>query len=368
MHLIMAAVIALGCASIAAVADTPPAANHSLRQLRFSPDGRYVLTQDDAGIVVLSVHPFAVLFHIRDENASAAQFTPDSQTIVFITSRRQSDGRDAFSSRTQVERWNIEEGYRGDYKGIISDCGTEVLSPDGLVLSCVDFQGTLWLIDVTSGQTIFEMKKLNKPDMDGGDKYSQWLSGKLGLASITFSPDGHFLAAGRGGNPPMILDIRTKKTVKLPVGLKCHVYGFCIESYMFLGRDRIMLMCRYSSKHGILTARIISLPSGKVESEPKLPEGRLFQAADPRFAIVRVYKREKVYGPNSITVGWRFQHMAAVELATGRVAYSDTSPIDVFDRYIVAQRDWGVIGLYEVDPGVRNAVVAPLATVALPTN
>jgi hypothetical protein len=60
--------------------------------------------------------------------------------------------------------------------------------------------------------------------------------------------------------------------------------------------------------------------------------------------------------------------MAAVELATGKVTYSDTSPIDVYDRYFVAQREWGVIGLYEVDPGVRNAVVAPLATVALPTN
>jgi hypothetical protein len=58
----------------------------TLRQLRFSPDGRYVLAQDDSRITVLTLQPFAVLFQAPGEKADTAQFTPDSRQVVFITS------------------------------------------------------------------------------------------------------------------------------------------------------------------------------------------------------------------------------------------------------------------------------------------
>ena len=44
------------CAAAAAAAQ-----DYSLRQLRFSPDGRYALAQYDAEIFVLAVRPFAFL-------------------------------------------------------------------------------------------------------------------------------------------------------------------------------------------------------------------------------------------------------------------------------------------------------------------
>src|SRR5262249_14332575 len=150
--------------------------------------------------------------------------------------------------------------------------GTEVLSPDGKIWACVDFQGTLWLIDVDSGQTIFEMKKLNKPDIySNEDKYGQWLSGKLGIAAITFSSDGGFMAADRGGNAPLMLDVRTKRIVKVPIGIKNHVLGFGMGSYTFVGPDQIMLSSNYWSKDHARFARILALPSGRIVSEPKIP-------------------------------------------------------------------------------------------------
>ena len=55
----------------------------SFRQFRFSPDGRYVLAQDNFEITTLSVEPFAILFRIPVQSATDAQFTPDSGSLVF---------------------------------------------------------------------------------------------------------------------------------------------------------------------------------------------------------------------------------------------------------------------------------------------
>ncbi len=64
-----------------------------LRQVRFSPDGRYVLAQEDAGIVVLPVEPFAVLFRIPVDDAVSAQFTQDSRCVVLVSSVTRTDAQ-----------------------------------------------------------------------------------------------------------------------------------------------------------------------------------------------------------------------------------------------------------------------------------
>jgi hypothetical protein len=61
-----------------------PARGSSLRRLQFSPDGRYVLAQNDSEITVLDVEPFAILFRIPTRYATDAQFTPDSGSVVFV--------------------------------------------------------------------------------------------------------------------------------------------------------------------------------------------------------------------------------------------------------------------------------------------
>ncbi len=58
-----------------------------VRKLHFSLDGRYVLAQDDSGLTVLTVQPFAVLFRIPSENITYSGFTPDSQQVLFLSFR-----------------------------------------------------------------------------------------------------------------------------------------------------------------------------------------------------------------------------------------------------------------------------------------
>ncbi len=69
-----------------AAAENPSAAATPLRQLRFSPDGKYVFAQDDAEITVLTAHPLTILFRIPARDARDAQSTLDSRQTVFISS------------------------------------------------------------------------------------------------------------------------------------------------------------------------------------------------------------------------------------------------------------------------------------------
>src|SRR5258706_556261 len=100
--------------------DSPP--GDSLRQLRFSPDGRYILAQDSSEITILAVQPLAVLFRISAENASNAHFTPDSHGVVFASSLLRPDSHPVedphralrVRSNPRVERWTVANGTRGD--------------------------------------------------------------------------------------------------------------------------------------------------------------------------------------------------------------------------------------------------------------
>ena len=50
--------------------------SQTVRQLQFSPDGRYLLAQDDSGIIVLTIEPLRILFRIPAANATLGHFTP----------------------------------------------------------------------------------------------------------------------------------------------------------------------------------------------------------------------------------------------------------------------------------------------------
>jgi hypothetical protein len=167
----------------------------TLRQLRFSPDGHYVLAQNRSRITVLTVQPLAVLFQIPAEKADVAQFTLDSQQVVFIESQTSLEAGVPFNALgTRIERWSVANHAQTTSKAIFSaDCATESLSPDGHVWACVDFAGTLRLRDVASGEAILEKKRFNKlQDFCPPDQFPCTLSGDLGYAQISFSPDSRF--------------------------------------------------------------------------------------------------------------------------------------------------------------------------------
>ena len=108
-------------------------AGETLRQVRFSPDGRYVLAQEDSEIMILTVQPFAILFRIPAQNSLEAQFTPDSRQIVFVSSATRVDPlKIVFSaSPARVERWSVANQARVESALPTFECRTQALSPDG---------------------------------------------------------------------------------------------------------------------------------------------------------------------------------------------------------------------------------------------
>ena len=106
---------------------TPPI-RPSLDEVRFSPDGNYVLAQEESAVHVLSRNPLKRLFTIDAENAEASQFSPDSSRV---TIRYGSMRVETWSVATH-ERESVHELI--DYKG----CPVHSLSPDGRTYVCIN--------------------------------------------------------------------------------------------------------------------------------------------------------------------------------------------------------------------------------------
>jgi predicted Zn-dependent protease len=60
-----------------------PQLRTDLSGIEFSPDGKYLLAQDESSIFVASREPLANLFRIDAFDAHAARFSPDSRSVVF---------------------------------------------------------------------------------------------------------------------------------------------------------------------------------------------------------------------------------------------------------------------------------------------
>jgi len=135
--------------------------------IRISPDGKYVLAQDDSNIYVLTRVPLKNVFRIDAPDASPAQFTPDVTAIVFQVA--------GMGSSPRVERWDIASQTRVEIHEIYvrRGCLVSELSPDGKNLACLTYASSedgadfdLDLYDTSTGNSYFHKKDwvaLNAP-------------------------------------------------------------------------------------------------------------------------------------------------------------------------------------------------------------
>jgi len=151
---------ALDFKPIADVQLNPPL-RMDLEQLRFSPDGNFILAQDETSISVLSRAPYKQLFRFDAEDALPAEFSPDSKRIVFHT------------PGLHTEEWSI-----ADQKLIAShepisrnDCIQSKFSPDGRTLFCISLRDgddgiyflDLTALDAATGSVVFQKKGFFEP-------------------------------------------------------------------------------------------------------------------------------------------------------------------------------------------------------------
>ncbi|MGH9940920.1 MAG: M48 family metalloprotease [Pyrinomonadaceae bacterium] len=300
-----------------------PPLRGDITHFRFSPDGKYLLAQDDAGINVLTREPFAPLFRIESPEAHPAQFTPDSQQIVFHT------------PGLRVEFWNVEEGKIQTAREpfVRKRCLQTALAPDGKTLACLDADFGLSLYDTATGTPFFEKK--NFYQVTFSDYLFLLLRGILADESddsefaflrIGFSPDSRYFAAGRN-DTSVAVDLTTRTAVSLPDRLK----RFIGSEFTFIGSDRMVGLDREDPQQ---KSAVLSFPAGHTLDTIPLGRGSLTAATRGNYLLLRPIKDYPV---------------GVMDLATKKIFMANKqAALDFYDDFGVRELLNGEIALYSV--------------------
>jgi WD40 repeat protein len=337
-----------------------PALQNSIIRIRFSPDGRYLLTQDDAGISVVSRSPLAFLFRIDATNARAPQFSPDSREVVFRT------------TNLRVERWNIAEQklISANEVYVRGGCIQAEISPDGNWLACFDGDYNLSLINVLNSETIYA-----KRDFVLNDDWRAFVTLMLtaartattddfeaALIQLQFSPDGRYLMAGSQSahmqqagifnelvtwTNSIVFDLNSRALVPINDTLKRVIAG----PFAFVGNDRVVT-------GGIDTGRprgddqpsgLYEFPSGKLIEKLEIPGGHVFPVTRGNVVLLPPVRRIRINPPANLRAVpvpdvWR----CTFDLTTKAVSsLPNQTCMDNFDTTIAAPTVTGSLGLYD---------------------
>jgi len=314
-------------------------------RIRFSPDGKTVLVQDEGSITVVDRAAEKVLFQIEAPDAELAQFTPDSTGVVFN------------DSNLRVERWNVATGKREWVKELVvyDGCSQTRLSADGKTLACVRVTPLtnpprigLRLIDVESGNQFFE-----KPgffEISAFFSYSVQFQFAMAafsggdIVSLLESPDGRFLLAAAGQNV-IAYDLIERRPIQLGGKLK----GLQQTQMTFIGSNELFMVGEAKQgglRHGLLLS---------------FPDGRLLKDID--IGEVRVEGVTK--GEALMASPLKDYAIGLVSLENGKiVAVSKLPAMDLYDKSLVSENSLG--GVQFGEPGVEGSKRVPLPVGSLP--
>lgn len=300
--------------------------------LRFSPDGKYILSQDEGGIHVLTQDPLAVLFYIPALDARRAHFSPDSRSVVF------------FNASLRIEIWSVAEQRRSAVHEItvVNPCLQGELSPDGSTLACLNSDMGLSLIDVQTGATLVSKKKFMEWDfMTGCALVASLTAGEGHLMAMRFSPDGRYFLAGHHGMR-FAWDVNGRRELPLPGSIKDAVD----QSFAFVGPDRIVGIDANARKSSLL-----SFPSGeRLQQVVLAPSLDLSSATRGDYIFVGPLKEDP---------------MGLFDLKTGilRIHFKHAAA-DVYGDTLVTEDVVGEVTLHSLEKLTSDT--APLAKAKLP--
>jgi hypothetical protein len=324
-----------------------PPLRSEVTHLRFSPDGKYLLAQDDSGINVLTREPFQLLFRIDAPEALPAQFSTDSQTISFST------------PGLRVELWNVADQKQQSVREMyVRDrCLQLELSPDGKVLGCLEADFDLTLFNVATGDQLFQKKSFYKPSFldlfrlellallndDDSDEF------KFEFVNMNFSPDARYFVAGQrtlvftafGTLNSEVAVAAVDLSTNASVPLKGHVKKLLAGQYAFTAPDKLLGV----NSEDFRKSTLLSFPGGEVLEQFPL-RGNLTNVARGNYVVLRPISNYRA---------------GLFDLGTKKiVAANNQIAIDVYDKVFAAERLNGEIGLYNVaDSSLAAKVLLP---------
>lgn len=272
-----------------------PQLKSDIWHVAISGDGKYFLSQDDFAITVVKRDPLKVAFQISTTDARPAAFTPDGQFVVY--------GTDSL----RFEKWSIADQKPVEVRELVirKDCWEQQFSPDGKYLACVDYNLGISVLETQTGKRVFQKKEFASLN---ALEYLFWIIGRdddarhhNALFNLQFSPDSHYLLAGRsnqfrfrifidsraiGETDALALDLTTGKQISATGDLKKATKG----AFIFLGPDKILA----TMPSTIEESGIFSFPQGKRIAKFKLGANDLQLTANPRYAMIRSFGRDSI--------------------------------------------------------------------------
>lgn len=328
---------------------TPPLRGE-ITHLRFSPDGKFILAQDDSGINVLSSDPFSLLFHIEGPEAEKAMFSPDSKSIVF------------YNSNLHVERWNVGDGAKAEAHEVVTtsrSCFQAQVSSDGKTVACYDNKLDLSIYEVATNELLFRKEQFYGPQ----DFFEYWIfvlsiraGVDLNILNMQFSPDNRYFLAARSDKNRMgfrvdavstgfdkfaiAVDLTTRKPISIGGNIKSLLTGgatfyspTALIGEYFTDADR---------------SGIYAFPDGKKIEQIKLAGTSFAMAQQGDYVVIR---------PITDYPAGIFDVKAKKVILANK-----QSAIDVYGNTYVAERRNGELALYDL------STLKPLSIITLPRN
>jgi WD40 repeat protein len=305
---------------------TPPLPN-TLRRIRFSPDGKYLLAQDDASVFVLSRQPFEFLFRIDARDSLPAIFSADSRTVVIYTKAL----RIETWSITSQERLSVHEITLPEHNRCMQ---SPQVSDDGKYVACIGSSLNLMVYSVEAGALVFERKHFCSSRIIVEAAMSLVMRGggssiPVHLASMHFSPDGKYFVAGAADGGVEAIELEHYSTVPLPGAIK----KLLRIDFAFLGTDRLAGV--NADKPG--DSAVVRFPSGELLNRLLLGEQTLEGVTRGDYLLLTPVKNHAV---------------GIVDIKLNAVIYSsDNTALDVYDGVVAAETGDGNVALYAIDGG-----------------
>jgi len=294
--------------------------------LRFSPDGKYILAQDDGGIHVLTRDPFALLFFIDAPDAYTASFSPDSRSVVFYT------------PSFRVETWDILSRERSSVREVLLNepCLQTALARDGKSLGCLKADLSLTLLDVANGETL-----VTKPHfLESQISFTMYVYMKTAEHNrhwihMAFSPDGRYFLAG-SHTQVLTYDLQEKREISLPGSIRDVVKG----SFAFVGTDRIAGVNMFYGAN----SPVLQFPQGNRTAElPLSATSTLGPASHGNYVLIS-------------PIG---DHPLGILSLDRRVAIAEFRHAagDIYDNWILSERNDGEVAVFDISTKQSLGVV-----------
>jgi WD40 repeat protein len=310
-----------------------PPLESEVTNVKFSPDGKYLLAQDDFSIYVLSREPLKPIFRIPADEVEPASFTPNSQSVLIWT------------NALHVEKWSIDSQQRTEVHEVVTPqaCIRAAVSPDGTLAGCVQMAPngrvsfSVSVLDVATSSPL--IVKENFFEMGLGSPLPMvfvstlFSSGLPGLFHMGFSPDGHYFAAS-SAEQAMAWDLSTRSPVKLSTAVRDRMSG----GFAFDRPDHIVGINLRDPAH----SGGAQFPSGSADRDIGFYRQTFTAPARGNGVLVRPANDDAV---------------ALVDLKTATsLLNSKFSALDVYDTVYARPKEDGTIGIFDLD--TRQAIAS----------